>query len=264
MNPTAEIKYVSFADFPAAVSAGSIKVFNLSLGEPEYWTTSLSKGGVADVLSSWRDLIQKPESLNTLFVVAAGNERSTVSNNMLASVGASSNVIVVSAADSATPAHRWMDQDGKHGANVSFQYVNVFAPGQDVESATFDGSYGVASGIASDGHCDGVASLLRASNSTWLPWQIKERIISTSDLEPWIQDQYSTGGLINVRQALNNPSADYVSFYDDQTNKLVECTGNISDGETSRVLSVTRSLANPIYLHCPINVCIRTRLICFP
>jgi hypothetical protein len=250
VNPSVEIKYVKFGDFPAAVTEGSIKIFNLSLGEPEYATTSLARGGVADVLGSWRDLMEKPESLNTLFLVAAGNESSTVSNTMLAAAGVSSNVIVVSAADDANPAHRWLDGDGIHGANVSVEYVNVFAPGQNVESATFDGSYAFASGTSqATAIVTGLASFLHASNSTWSPWQIKERIIATSDLDPWFPEKYSTGGLINVHQALNNPNADYVSYYDDQAKKLIECSGSISDAEMSRELVIkSPSLVSPIYL----------------
>lgn len=239
VNPNVRIKYVKFSDFPAAVSEGSIKIFNLSLGEPEYDTKSLSQGGISDVLSSWRDLIQLPENLNTLFIVAAGNERSTVTKTMLAAAGASSNVIVVTAADNANPAHRWLADDNQHGANVSFEYVNIFAPGQNLESATFDGGYAVASGTSqATAIVSGLASLLHSLNSTWWPWQMKERIIATSDLEPWIQDRYSTGGLINVNQALKNANADYVTFYDDQTHELVECRGSISDTEASRVLSI--------------------------
>jgi hypothetical protein len=250
VNPGVEIKYVKFGDFPAAVTEGSIKIFNLSLGEPEYATTSLAQGGVADVLGSWRDLMEKPENLNTLFVVAAGNEASTVSNTMLAAAGVSSNVIVVSAADNASPAQRWLDGDGVHGANVSVKYVNVFAPGQKVESATFDGSYAFASGTSqATAIVTGLASFLHASNSTWAPWQIKERIIATSDLDPWFPEKYSTGGLINVHQALNNPNADYVSYYDDQSHELIECSGSISDAEASRQLTVkSPSLVSPIYL----------------
>jgi len=242
INPQAKVKYLKFPFFPASVKADAFRIYNLSLGESEYATRNSGNGGISDVLSEWRDIIESKENFQTLFVIAAGNENKTISSSMLAASGSSSNAIVVSASDDSNPPHRWIDGMG-HGGNHSLEFVQVFAPGKDIQSASFNGGYVKASGTSqATAIVAGLASLLHAAHSSWLPYQIRERIVATSDLEPWVQEaDSSTGGLVNVARATADANVDYVSYRGSGDNEFTECKGTIEGSALDSQVTIQKA-----------------------
>jgi hypothetical protein len=181
VNPHALVDFVSINDFPTATADATspINIYNLSLGEKYY------DADETETLRSWSDTVGREDNGYLLFVIAAGNDHVRVAENMFAWAGRHNNVIVVAASDIATaPPREWLDGDQKHGSNYGDRAVGLYAPGKDIVSATFDGLYARASGTSqAAAFVSGAASLLKGLEPSYLPWQIKERLISTSNLD---------------------------------------------------------------------------------
>jgi Subtilase family len=251
VDPSAKVIYVKLGDFEACVKEQQARIFNLSLGEKTYLTRNKDEGGIANMLEEYRSVITAERNYQTLFIIAAGNDNHSVDSNSLAGTGGSSNVIVVGGADSSVPPRLWAPVPGEMGSNTSFEFVQVMSPAEELESATLDGFYASASGTSlSTAIVSGLASELMAMNSSWLPYQIKERIVATSDIEPWASDSYATGGGINEQRAIEDTSWDVAAFTDRQTGKAVQCRGTLTpDAENTSL-----TLMDPSNRKTPIQV----------
>ena len=238
VDPTANIFYVKLGDFTTFISDQKARIVNLSLGEKTYITRNGMDGGIADLLAQYRDTISDPKNYQTLFVIAAGNDDVEVQGRMLAGTGTGSNVIVVGGYDSGNPPRLW-ESDANVGSNRSIEYVHVVAPAEEIESATLDGSYAFASGTSlSTAIVSGIASEIMAKNPSWLPWQVKERIVATTDLEPWGSRAYSQGGAINEARALDDPAWDIITFLDREKGTSVECKGILDQEAQNKAITV--------------------------
>jgi len=191
----------------------TLTLYNLSLGEKYYKDPEAEE----NVLFAWKETIRDTKYRGILFVIAAGNEHAPVTQHMLAESGELSNVIVVGASDLGNPPpfHFWLDPDQRHGTNYSDKWVNIIAPGTNILSATWDGKYGTFSGTSqATALVSGAASLLQALHKHWSPWMIKERLVSTSDLETWMEvPNYVQGGMLDIDRALTGAERTVIKFH---------------------------------------------------
>jgi len=224
----AMIKDVSVDNFVTAArdADNPIQIYNLSLGE-KYYTAD-----EAETLRTWIDPVTDDKNGGTLFVIAAGNDHTKIVKGMLAFAGLRNNVIVVAASDTvAQPPTEWLDGDQQHGSNFGYPSVGLYAPGRDIESATFGGQYGVASGTSqATALVSGAASLLKGIDRDYKPWQIKERLISTSSLDGWIDRDHSKGGMLDISRAIHNLNKTVIRY----SQETVDCVADVvtpdSDG----------------------------------
>jgi hypothetical protein len=118
-----------------------------------------------------------------------------------------------------------LDSDQQHGSNFGYPMVGLYAPGVNIESATMGGQYGVASGTSQAAAiASGAASLLKGLDPNYKPWQIKERLISTTSLDGWIDRDHSKGGLLNIYRAVHNLNRTVVRF----SYESVDCVADVS------------------------------------
>jgi subtilisin family serine protease len=243
VHPGTLIKAILVDDFSDALShAGDTKIgiYNLSLGEKYYkdWSTR------RPLLGSWKELIEDPANENILFVIAAGNDSTEIDNKMLASVGERSNAIVVGATDVAAAPHLWTDEDQVHGTNTSARWVNLLAPGSHVVSAGIFG-YAWSSGTSQAAAIvSGAATLLIGKEPTWKPWQVKERLVSTSALMNSLNFQKSSqGGMLDIGRALSaTRNIVFRLAGSDQ-----ECTASIAPSELTKSFNIEKNLPPVVY-----------------
>jgi subtilisin family serine protease len=230
INPKALIKDVSVDNFEKAareVTENPIPIYNLSLGE-KYYTDDET-----ETLRTWIDTVTRDENGGTLFVIAAGNDHAPVVKGMLASAGSRNNVLVVAAADTASaPPREWLDSDQQHGSNFGYPMVGLYAPGANIVSATIGRQYGIASGTSqATAIVSGAASLLKGLDPNYKPWQIKERLISTTSLDGWIDKDHSKGGMLNISRAVHNLNQTVIRF----SYENIDCLADVSPGGDGRV-----------------------------
>jgi thermitase len=156
--------------FDHAGSNGA-RVVNASLGG--YDTTGTDD--LADMIAA--TVSQYP---NTLYVVAAGNDNRSLEpagTRFLPCETPAPNVLCVGASTASDARANFSN----YGATA----VDVFAPGAQIESTTFDGSYGYMSGTSmATPNTAGVAALVFAEYPGMTGAHVRKRLIDTVDLEP--------------------------------------------------------------------------------
>ncbi len=134
---------------------------------------------------------------NTLYVVAAGNENTNLepaATVYLPCETPAPNVLCVGAST-------YTDTRASF-SNYGQTAVDVFAPGLNVESTTFDGAYGYMSGTSmATPNTVGVAALLFAQQPTLTGAQARQRLIDSADPVPGLPSV--AGGRVNARRALS-------------------------------------------------------------
>jgi hypothetical protein len=214
INPLATVYGVQVDDFPAALQRDDFSIFNISLGEKDIargYTLPEFKGKNSDEsLRTWLNEISNNST--SLFVIAAGNDETDKLGDKLAGLGTRPNVITVSATDK-TGKHLWIGE-GKDGSNHGYPIVSLEAPGDSMVSGTYHNSWGTASGTSqATALVTGAASLLRGIYN-FEPWQIKQRLVSTTTLAPWLRFNFrdSVGGLLDVARAVDDADKTVVLF----------------------------------------------------
>ena len=123
----------------------------------------------------------------------AGQEVYPASSNL-------SNIIAVAAThqDDGMPAF----------SNYGLTSVDVAAPGVNIYSTIRNNNYGFANGTsASCAYVSGMAGLMLAVKSSLTVSQLKDQIMNSVDVKAGLNNKVSTGGRINVYNAINAPSA---------------------------------------------------------
>jgi subtilisin family serine protease len=133
---------------------------------------------------------------NTLYVVAAGNDNRDLeptATRFLPCETPAPNVVCVGASTV------W---DARASfSNYGATAVDVFAPGDDIESTTFDGLYGYMSGTSmATPNTVGVAALLFAEHPDMTGAQVRQRLIDSVDPLPGLPSV--AGGRVNAQEAL--------------------------------------------------------------
>jgi subtilisin family serine protease len=133
---------------------------------------------------------------NTLYVVAAGNDGRNLdplSTTFLPCEAPAANVLCVGAST--------VSDARASFSNYGEVAVDVFAPGQQIESTTFDGSYGYMSGTSmATPNTVGAAALLLTDYPTLTGAQVRQRLIDTVDLNAGLPSW--GGGRVNAEAAL--------------------------------------------------------------
>ena len=139
---------------------------------------------------------------NTLYVVAAGNENTNLepaATVYLPCETPAPNVLCVGAST-------YTDARASF-SNYGQTAVDVFAPGLDIESTTFDGAYDYMSGTSmATPNTVGVAALLFAQQPTLTGAQARERLIDSADPVPGLPSV--AGGRVNAQRALSETGDD--------------------------------------------------------
>jgi subtilisin family serine protease len=167
--------------------AGGARVVNASLGGLGDSTLATL---VADTVSRYP---------HTLYVVAAGNEHRDLepaATVYLPCETPAPNVLCVGASSE-------LDTRA-YFSNYGQTAVDVFAPGTEIESTTFDGDYGYMQGTSMAApNTAGVAALLFAQQPTLTGAQARQRLIDSVDPLPGFPSV--AGGRVNARRALTGP-----------------------------------------------------------
>ena len=88
-------------------------------------------------------------------------------------------------------------------------FVDLGAPGEDIYSTMLTDSYGFHSGVSyADPHMAGAVALLAAWDSSLTANQIKMRLLSSTIMTPSLLGKTSTGGRLNLWNAISAPITD--------------------------------------------------------
>jgi len=237
LNPVATVSGVLIDDFPIAISHNSFSIYDISLGEadfdaayalPEYQNAKHAS------LEAWKDLVTGDPG--DLFIISAGNDHSDKLAGRFAGAGTLPNVITVSATD-IRGHNMWADDDNKHASNFGYPTVALEAPGENLVSGTRNSAWGIASGTSQAAALvAGAASLLRDRYSIFSSWQIKQRLISTTNLDRWMNEgeAKSVGGLLDVGRAVRDADMTVVKF----ANLSTPCVGKQFKKDYTRNLTL--------------------------
>jgi subtilisin family serine protease len=243
VNGGATLQGVYVNDFLDAVTKRVFRIYNISLGEndvslgyklPRYTVQA------PENLESWILAIKR--NPDALFVIAAGNENSNSFEEKLAGVGDAPNALTVMATDS-TGINIWKE-NSSIGSNYGGPTVGIAAPGERLISGTYHGGWAVASGTSqATALVSGAASIL-AGKYSLQSWQIRDRLIATSNVDSWLQQnaKASLGGLLDVDRAVANADHTVVYFRNVDT----PCIGKFTR-EQSRVELIIDGEENPIH-----------------
>lgn len=174
-------------DYAVALNEGgvNIKILNMSLG-----------GGYSSALER---AVERAKNHGILIAAAAGNDGTD--NDAAPSYPASfteDNVIAVAATDSGGNLASF--------SNYGYNSVDIGAPGDEILSTlpTFQGSYGYLSGTSmATPHVAGAAALVWAANPNLTLSQVRSILLGTATQLDSLYGYIATGGLLNVRAAVN-------------------------------------------------------------
>ena len=134
---------------------------------------------------------------NTLYVVAAGNENTNLEPTATVYLPCETpapNVLCVGAST-------YTDSRASF-SNYGSTAVDVFAPGLNIESTTFDGAYDYMSGTSmATPNTVGVAALLFGQEPALTGAQARQRLINSADPVPGLPSV--AGGRVNAQRALS-------------------------------------------------------------
>jgi hypothetical protein len=248
VNPEARIAGIQLEDFVDALKESGYHIFNLSLGEKEY--SAGSRPITSGELDQWiHEIIIDGTDL---FVIAAGNDNQKIDGDRFSGLGQQDNVVIVMASnlpDQGEPNSKWTGPDPppgqtRYGSNYGVQFVSLIAPGENILSALANGKWGLASGTSqATALVSGVASSLKALYSQLAAWQIKQRLITTTKLDPWMSgatSDWSTGGMLDMRAALYGADRLVAKLKDGR-----ECTGRIPAPNRRDILILPRGAVAP-------------------
>ena len=192
--------------------ANGAKVSNNSWGAPG-WP---SDAGYSEVV---RTAIANAAAAGHIVVAAAGNGGDNNDDPSLACYPASydlDNIVAVAAMD--------YNDELAVFSNYSATKVDLGAPGDHIwGTTTASGILGDASGYKyfswgatswAAPHVTGVVALLQDQNPEWTYTQVIDRILSTVDPSPTLQDKTVSGGRLNAAAALGSTSIDTPLFLD--------------------------------------------------
>jgi len=150
-----------------------------------------------NVSSAERAAIQRFIASGGIFVAAAGNAGND-NDAVFTSYPASYNVpgvISVGASD---------NNDGIAGfSNYGAESVDLFAPGVDILTTTYDGSYAYVDGTSfSSPIVVGAIALLKTVKPNASAVEIREALINSADPLPAFQGKSRSGGRLNIAEAL--------------------------------------------------------------
>jgi len=165
-----------------AVARG-VDVINLSLGSPS---------NVPALEAS----LERARDQGVLVVAAAGNHGVNIdSTPSYPAAYQLTNLISVAATDSADAI--------TYFSNFGAGAVHVAAPGDEIASTYFTGSYAFLSGTSMAApHVAGVAALVKSANSALGAASIKDIILNNVDLIAGLAGKVSTGGRVNAARAV--------------------------------------------------------------
>ncbi len=180
--------YGEFAEFLQDNRQSDAKIVNISVDFP-----TLSK---PEDKTNFRRTVDRTR--NFLFVLAAGNDRSTLDPTTVpvpVSAYSAKNVIVVGALDSDFT-NLWNE------SNRGREIVHIVAPGRDIYSLCSSGTVGSLNGTSqAAAYVSGAAAYL-ARDGMRFPWEIKARLMYTSDIISSLSGTIASGRL-NISRALN-------------------------------------------------------------
>jgi len=161
----------------------NIRVINASWGSTQY-------------SRALEDAIRAANDQGILFVAAAGN--SSTDNDKRAHYPSNfdlPNVISVAALDRTDSIASF--------SNFGVKTVHIAAPGREILSTWLNDSYREASGTSMAApHVAGVAALVLATEPNMSVSKLRERLLSTVDKLPALEDKTATGGRLCAAQAL--------------------------------------------------------------
>ncbi len=131
-----------------------------------------------------------------LFICSAGNSAQDNDQNVHAPSNYSLNNMITVGSTTSSDSKSWFSNYGK-------TKVDIFAPGSEIYTTTFDGEYGDDSGTSlSAPYVAGVAALLLSMDSSLTTAELKEAILSSVDVISGLDDYCVTGGRLNAYKAL--------------------------------------------------------------
>lgn len=160
---------------------------------------SNSWGGSGDPENdALRDAIVRAEKADTLFVVAAGNEETDNDTSDSRSYPASfklPNLISVLASD--------INDKKAYFSNYGPETTHIAAPGVNILSSVPGNQYKAASGTSmACPHVAGAAALIWSMKPKWNYKQVRDLILSSVDKIDGMDQYVSTGGRLNVANAV--------------------------------------------------------------
>lgn len=237
LNPGVLIEGVHVNDFIDTVNKRKYHIYNLSLGEGDFHSASdvpKFEGQIHENLDNWKLAIRNdPEDL---FIVAAGNENSHLLDKRLAGIGAEPNALTVMATD-LLGKNIWKE-DSSAGTNYGKSFVGIAAPGEGLVSGTYHGGWAVASGTSQATALVAAAASIIRSKYNFRSWQIKSRLIASSNVDSWLQqyNEFSLGGVLDVEKAVTNADRTVVYF----RNGGGPCIGRFYTDEARRELRIDK------------------------
>jgi subtilisin family serine protease len=190
-----------------------VGVFNMSFG---YTNPSSARDDRAEAaIRTLRRL--------ALFVAAAGNDgqdKSGVCDIRPACLARDLNNVISVVAIDRDPAVQdlWSDATG---SSNSGQVFDIAAPGANILSTIVDGGVAVMSGTSQAAPMvASAAALLLAIDEKLRPFEIKNRLIATSDFLPLLAGKV-LGGRLNVKRAIDDLETDVFQSYDGQVTRAL-------------------------------------------
>lgn len=193
---------------PSAKNLSHVQVINISLGEKD--VNEYQNAGIGiNSAEALKQSVEKSIYIDHLFIIAAGENHLETLESSLAGESTRQNVITVGASN-LDPSPDFYSQ-----SDYGWQYVDLVAPGENIESALFGGRYGQASGTSqATALVSGTAAILKSKQAAWEPWKVKQRILSTADL--WTDTKNVSNvltGMLNVKAAVLNEDKAVVRFW---------------------------------------------------
>lgn len=190
------IKYYSDANPGSVNLRNTVKAINYAV---ENGAQIINYSGGGPEFSEEEYLaIKKAEAKGILFVAAAGNEHQNtdlVENYYYPSAYRISNILSVMATD--------INNNPLATSNWGKMRVDVAAPGENMFSTLPNGRYGYMSGTSqATAMATGVAALLKSSEPSLTPQEIREIIMESVDRVPVLESRVATGGRINACAAV--------------------------------------------------------------
>ena len=141
-----------------------------------------------------------------LIICAVGNHNDNIdilNNNYFPACYNNDNIIAVGA--TGFDNELWQESSG-YGTNYGSQNVDLFAPGKSIKSThILTSGYKSASGTSiAAPFVTGVAALILSLHPNLTSTQIKNIILTSVDVKPWLANYCVTGGRLNAEKAVKN------------------------------------------------------------
>lgn len=260
LNPAVRIYGVTLGDFYTALEEDenselrNLNLFNLSIGEDP---NAPERNVQFDALKVF--MLKHSECL---FVIAAGDRPTRIPPEVIASKGYLDNVIVVGATDTSD------EPNFLQGTSYDELLVSVVAPGKNVRSVLAGSSlnFGATSGTSQAAPLvTGTAAILMSLQNGWEPWQVKHRIVATSDLTNWADGNQSDkvlAGLLDVKRAIldrNNVVVIEKKQTSTEDGELIETKGRLQQNYLDKVIIIKTGNPNEPQISIPYKYLLRVK-----